>query len=84
MRWLVPALLFTILWPRGAIAGGEVAIVPSSEGRLGAWLALEGAGLFPGKSALIGDHKWMFYGACLALGGLVLLRWSRGPSRRHR
>src|SRR6185436_1741020 len=40
MRWLLPALLFTMLWPARAIAGGEVAIVPSSEGRFGAWLAL--------------------------------------------
>jgi predicted esterase len=40
MRWLLPALLFTMLWPASAIAGGEVAIVPSSEGRFGAWLAL--------------------------------------------
>jgi hypothetical protein len=24
-----------------------------------------------------GDHKWAFYGACVALGGLVLISFSR-------
>jgi hypothetical protein len=51
---------------------------------LGALLALQGFNLFPGRSALNGDHKWAFYGACLALGGSVLIGFARGPSRRRR
>jgi hypothetical protein len=50
---------------------------------LGAFLALQGFGLFPGKSVMNGDHKWALYGACLALGGMVLMAWARGPSRRR-
>jgi predicted esterase len=37
--WLSLALLMSVLYPGRAFAG-EVAIVPSSDGRLGAWLAL--------------------------------------------
>ena len=50
---------------------------------LGALLALQGAGLFPAQSTLNGDHKWIFYGGCLALGGVVLLSWSRAFGRRR-
>src|SRR5258706_988026 len=45
-RWIssnVFALVVAALWaawPRAALAGGEVTIVPSAEGRIGAWLAL--------------------------------------------
>src|SRR4051812_5389255 len=39
-RWLSLAFSLSMLLPARAFAGGEVAIVPSSEGRLGAWLAL--------------------------------------------
>lgn len=49
---------------------------------LGAFLMLQGFGLFPGRSALNGDHKWALYGVCLALGGFVLMSFARGPRRR--
>ena len=45
-RWIssnVFALLVAALWaawPRAALAGGEVTIIPSAEGHIGAWLAL--------------------------------------------
>ena len=39
--------------------------------------------LFPGKSFMNGDHKWAFYGACLAFGGFVLMGFAQrqGPRR---
>lgn len=49
---------------------------------LGAVWILQGFNLFPGRSFMNGDHKWALYGACLALGGFVLLRFARGRWRR--
>jgi len=48
----------------------------------GVW-ALQGFNLFPGKSFMNGDHKWAFYGACLAFGGFVLMGFAQrqGPRR---
>lgn len=40
---------------------------------LGAVWILQGFNLFPGKSFMNGDHRWALYGACLALGGFVLM-----------
>ena len=49
---------------------------------LGVIWVLQGFNLFPGKSFMNGDHKWALYGACLALGGFVLIGWARGLRRR--
>ena len=51
---------------------------------LGAVWVLQGFHLFPGRSFMNGDHKWALYGACLALGGAVLLGWSRERRRGRR
>lgn len=48
----------------------------------GVWI-LQGFNLFPGKSFMNGDHKWALYGACIALGGLVLMGFAR-RLERHR
>jgi hypothetical protein len=48
----------------------------------GVWI-LQGFNLFPGKSFMNGDHKWALYGACLVLGGIVLMSVAnRGQIRR--
>ncbi len=48
------------------------------------WI-LQGFNLFPGKSAMNGEHKWALYGACLAFGGFVLLSFAnRFRARRDR
>ena len=44
------------------------------------WIA-QGFNLFPGKSFMNGDLKWSLYGGCIALGGVVLLAWSRRRPR---
>ncbi|MFL5295048.1 MAG: hypothetical protein ACJ798_01570 [Phenylobacterium sp.] len=49
----------------------------------GVWV-LQGFNLFPGKSFMNGDHKWALYGACLALGGLVLMGFARRQGGRDR
>ena len=52
---------------------------------LGAVWVLQGFNLFPGHSFMNGDRKWALYGACLALGGFVLLGFSgRLAVRRDR
>jgi hypothetical protein len=49
---------------------------------IGAVWVLQGFNLFPGKSFMNGDHKWAFYGACVAFGGLVLISFSRRLAAR--
>ena len=44
---------------------------------LGAVWILQGFNLMPGKSFMNGDLKWSLYGVCIALGGAVLMVWSR-------
>ena len=44
------------------------------------WIA-QGFNVFPGKSFMNGDLKWSFYGGSIALGGFVLLAWSRRRPR---
>lgn len=44
---------------------------------LGAVWILQGFNLMPGTSFMNGDLKWSLYGACIALGGGVLMVWSR-------
>lgn len=39
------------------------------------WI-LQGFNLFPGRSFMNGEHKWALYGACIALGGLVLMNFA--------
>ena len=39
--------------------------------------------LLPLRSMMNGDHKWALYGACLALGGFVLMAFVRRPRRRR-
>jgi hypothetical protein len=51
---------------------------------LGAVWILQGFNLFPGKSFMNGDHKWALYGACLALGGFVLMNFSNRLAGRDR
>jgi uncharacterized membrane protein len=46
----------------------------------GVWIA-QGLNVFPGQSFMNGDLKWAFYGGCVALGGLVLLAWTRRRPR---
>src|SRR5205807_2291220 len=48
---------------------------------LGAMWILQGFSLFPIRSMMNGDHKWALYGACLALGGFVLMGWARRGER---
>ncbi len=50
---------------------------------LGLVWVLQGFNLFPGKSFMNGDHKWAFYGACLALGGFVLMGFASRLGRRN-
>ncbi len=51
---------------------------------LGAVWILQGFNLFPGHSFMNGDKKWAFYGACVALGGVVVMGFSRRLARRDR
>jgi hypothetical protein len=49
---------------------------------IGAVWILQGFNLFPGRSFMNGDRKWALYGACIALGGLVLLGFARRLAAR--
>jgi hypothetical protein len=51
---------------------------------IGAVWILQGFNLFPGHSFMNGDKKWALYGACVALGGLVLMSFSRRLASRDR
>jgi hypothetical protein len=51
---------------------------------LGLVWVLQGFNLFPGHSFMNGERKWAFYGACLALGGFVLMGFSSRLARRDR
>jgi hypothetical protein len=51
---------------------------------LGALWILQGFNLLPMHSMMNGDHKWALYGACLALGGFVLMGWGRRGDRSQR
>ena len=44
---------------------------------IGAVWVLQGFNLFPGHSFMNGEKRWALYGACVALGGLVLISFSR-------
>ena len=52
---------------------------------IGAVWILQGFNLFPGHSFMNGDKKWALYGACVALGGFVVMGFSnRFRPRRER
>ena len=50
---------------------------------LGLVWVLQGFNVFPGHSMMNGDRKWAFYGACLALGGFVLMGFTGRLARRR-
>ena len=49
---------------------------------LGAVWVLQGFNLFPGRSFMNGQHRWALYGACLALGGFVLMGFANRVGAR--
>ena len=51
---------------------------------LGLVWVLQGFNLFPGHSFMNGQHRWAFYGACLAFSGFVLMGFSSRLGRRDR